>query len=302
MSGSALATNFFRLKLFLVIFVICGAAWMVVKDSVKRYVTVSTEETFGSRLLSPEREQFVRGIAKQLEVDFDFKMRAMNAATTLAFSYANAFVYFPKFFFVFPIKVDPYIFLSDTFFDELSEAEQRFLIGHELIHLKHGQWVTASALAFSHGANDAQKGMGIITLCLFLAGYINEFSVPMWVIILSALSMTIGTMLGGWRIVRTVGFGIYKLRALHGFNTQLTSAGVIFGASLFGGPVSTTHVVSTAIMGIGASEHPRAVHWAKAKEILLTWVLTLPCAAVLSCAIYSIVNYLIYLCTRQKIF
>jgi inorganic phosphate transporter, PiT family len=163
------------------------------------------------------------------------------------------------------------------------------------IHLKHGQWVTASALAFSHGANDAQKGMGIITLCLFLAGYINEFSVPMWVIILSALSMTIGTMLGGWRIVRTVGFGIYKLRALHGFNTQLTSAGVIFGASLFGGPVSTTHVVSTAIMGIGASEHPRAVHWAKAKEILLTWVLTLPCAAVLSCAIYSVVHYLIYI-------
>lgn len=95
--------------------------------------------------------------------------------------------------------------------------------------------------------------------------------------------------------VRTVGFGIYKLRALHGFNTQLTSAGVIFGASLFGGPVSTTHVVSTAIMGIGASEHPRAVHWAKAKEILLTWVLTLPCAAVLSCAIYSIVNYLMYI-------
>ena len=159
--------------------------------------------------------------------------------------------------------------------------------------LCHGQWLTAGALAFSHGANDAQKGMGIITLCLVLSGQLASFSVPLWVMALSATTMTVGTLLGGWRIVRTVGFGIYKLRPLHGLNTQLSAAGVIWAASLVGGPVSTTHVVSTAIMGIGASEHPRAVHWQKTREILLTWVLTLPGSALLSCALYGALAWLL---------
>jgi len=143
-------------------------------------------------------------------------------------------------------------------------------------HLRHGQWLTASILAFSHGTNDAQKGMGIITLILLLSGMIQSFDVPTWVIMASASSITLGTMLGGWRIVRTVGYGIYKLRPLHGLDAQLTSSVVIFGASLVGGPVSTTHVVSSAIMGLGASERPKAVHWIKAREIALTWVVTLP--------------------------
>ena len=148
-------------------------------------------------------------------------------------------------------------------------------------HLRHAQWLTAGILAFSHGTNDAQKGMGIITLMLLLSGAIQEFIVPTWVILSSASCITLGTMLGGWRIVKTVGYGIYKLRPLHGLDAQLTSSAVIFGASLVGGPVSTTHVVSSAIMGIGASERPKAVHWMKAREIALTWVVTLPGSALL---------------------
>ena len=154
--------------------------------------------------------------------------------------------------------------------------------------LRTGQWITAAALAFAHGTNDAQKGMGIITMMLVLGGFLEQFSVPVWVVSVSAASITIGTLLGGWGIVRTVGFGIYKLRPLHGLDAQLTSASVIFGASLIGGPVSTTHVVSTAIMGIGASERPHAVRWTKAREIAMTWILTLPGAACLGAGSYGL--------------
>jgi PiT family inorganic phosphate transporter len=150
------------------------------------------------------------------------------------------------------------------------------------VPLRRTQWLTAAALAFSHGTNDAQKGMGIITLVLVLSGQLDSFSVPVWVIALSAATLTIGTTLGGWRIVRTVGFGLYKLRPLHGLNVQLASAAVVFGASLFGGPVSTTHVVSTSIMGVGASERPKAVRWQRAREIVLAWLLTVPGAGVLA--------------------
>ncbi|MES1954495.1 phosphate transporter [Salinisphaera hydrothermalis EPR70] len=160
--------------------------------------------------------------------------------------------------------------------------------------LRQSQWLTASALAFSHGANDAQKGMGIITLLLVLAGTLPTFSVPIWVIALSATSMTLGTVLGGWRIVRTVGFGIYKLRPIHGLDAQLTSSAVVFGASLFGGPVSTTHVVNSSIMGIGASEHVRRVHWLKAREIVLTWVVTLPGSALAGAGLCGLAQLLVH--------
>ncbi|WP_448213789.1 anion permease [Colwellia sp. MEBiC06753] len=145
--------------------------------------------------------------------------------------------------------------------------------------LRYSQWLTAAVLAFSHGTNDAQKGMGIIALVLVLSGSLTEFSVPIWVILASATSITLGTLFGGWRIIKTVGYGIYKLRPLHGLNAQLASSSVILAASLLGGPVSTTHVVSSSIMGLGASERPRAVHWLKAKEIALTWLITFPGAA-----------------------
>jgi PiT family inorganic phosphate transporter len=156
--------------------------------------------------------------------------------------------------------------------------------------LRQVQWFSAAGLAFSHGANDAQKSMGIITMVLLLGGYIGDFKVPMWVILACATMITVGTMMGGWRIVRTVGFGIYKVRPLHAVDAQLTSAAVIFGASVVGAPVSTTHVVSSSIMGIGASERPKAVRWGKAQEILSTWLITIPSAAFVSIVLYGLVH------------
>ncbi len=146
-------------------------------------------------------------------------------------------------------------------------------------YLRRAQIFTAAWLAFSHGTNDAQKSMGIITMVLLTGGLITEFEVPFWVILACAIAITLGILSGGWRIVRTVGFGIYKVRPLHALNAQTAAAAVIFGAALAGGPVSTTHVVSSSIMGIGASERPRAVRWAKAKDIVTTWLITIPGAA-----------------------
>jgi PiT family inorganic phosphate transporter len=155
-------------------------------------------------------------------------------------------------------------------------------------YLRRGQTVTAALLAFSHGTNDAQKSMGIITLVQLTGGMITSFEVPFWAILACATAITMGILSGGWRIVRTVGFGIYKVRPLHAFNAQVTAASVIFGAALIGGPVSTTHVVSSSIMGIGASERPKAVRWAKAKEILSTWLITIPGAATVSILVWLI--------------
>lgn len=158
--------------------------------------------------------------------------------------------------------------------------------------LRRIQFLTAAGLAFSHGANDAQKSMGILTLVLLLGGYIDKFVVPFWVMLACATAITLGVMSGGWRIVRTLGFAIYKVRPLHALDSQLTSAGVIFGASLMGAPVSTTHVVATSIMGIGASERPRAVRWIKAREIAITWLITIPGAALVSVVLYACVQML----------
>jgi PiT family inorganic phosphate transporter len=154
--------------------------------------------------------------------------------------------------------------------------------------LRRAQWVTSAWLAFSHGANDAQKSMGIITLVLLLSGHLTEFAVPFWVILTCAGAITLGILSGGWRIVRTVGFGIYKVRPLHALDAQLTSAMVIWGASLVGAPVSTTHVVSSSIMGIGSSERPKAVRWNKAFEIVGTWVITIPGSAAVAGLAYLI--------------
>lgn len=152
--------------------------------------------------------------------------------------------------------------------------------------LRNAQFLTAAGLGFSHGANDAQKSMGILTLVLLLGGFIDRFEVPIWVMLACATSITLGILSGGWRIVRTLGFAIYKVRPLHALDSQLTSAAVILAASAGGAPVSTTHVVATSIMGIGASERPRAVRWAKAGEIATTWIITIPSAALVSILFY----------------
>jgi inorganic phosphate transporter, PiT family len=156
--------------------------------------------------------------------------------------------------------------------------------------LRHLQFVTSAGLAFSHGANDAQKSMGILTLVLVLGGFIPTFAVPFWVILVCSLAITLGILSGGWQIVRTLGFSIYKIRPLHALDSQMTAASVIFSSSLFGAPVSTTHVVASSIMGIGASERPKAVRWSKAFEIVTTWLITMPGAAIMSICCYLLVH------------
>jgi len=160
---------------------------------------------------------------------------------------------------------------------------------------KRVQVLSCAGLAFAHGANDAQKSMGIITLVLLNGGFLSEFAVPFWVIVSCALAITLGILSGGWRIVRTVGFGIFKVRPIHAFDAQLTSGIVIFGASLVGAPVSTTHVVSSSLMGIGAAERPKAVRWAKAKEIVSTWLITIPGAGSVSVVTFLLVDALFHL-------
>jgi PiT family inorganic phosphate transporter len=158
---------------------------------------------------------------------------------------------------------------------------------------KRSQIVTALALAFSHGTNDAQKTMGIITLGLVISGTIPVFKVPLWVIAVSAGAISLGTALGGWRLIKTLGGKFYKIRPVHGFASQLTSALVILGASLFGGPVSTTQVVSSAIMGVGSAERITKVRWGVAEEIITAWIITIPVTGLISAGVYwLIVNVL----------
>ena len=147
------------------------------------------------------------------------------------------------------------------------------------------EWGTCAALAFAHGTNDAQKTMGLITLALVAAGAIPEFVVPLWVKLACALALTVGTALGGWRIVRTVGRGIYRMRPLDGLASQGSSAAVIGGAAMLGAPVSTTHVVASSVVGVGAERRWRHVRWAVVSEIALAWVVTLPACAAMGAAL-----------------
>jgi inorganic phosphate transporter, PiT family len=154
------------------------------------------------------------------------------------------------------------------------------------------QVVSAAYVAFAHGSNDAQKTMGIITLALFSAGLISDIAVPPWVIVLSATALSAGTAVGGWRIMKTMGQRVAKLEPVHGFAAQTTAATVILGAAHFGMPVSTTQVVSGAIMGVGASQGARAVRWGVARRILVAWVLTLPAAGLLAALAWLVLNAL----------
>jgi inorganic phosphate transporter, PiT family len=151
---------------------------------------------------------------------------------------------------------------------------------------KRFQIITALGLALSHGSNDAQKTMGIITLGLVSAGIQDTFYVPTWVIVVSAGAIALGTATGGWRLIKTLGGRIYKIRPVHAFTSQAASASVILSAALLGGPVSTTHVVSSAIMGVGAAERVSKVRWQVGRDMLLTWLITIPATAVLSALLY----------------
>ena len=157
---------------------------------------------------------------------------------------------------------------------------------------KKMQLVSAATMAFSHGSNDAQKSMGIITLALLSGGYIDAFEVPFYVKVLAAVAMALGTATGGWRIIKTIGAGIFKLEPISGFAADLNSSLVIFSATLLHLPVSTTHVVSGSIMGVGVAKRIRAVRWGVAQQMLVAWLLTIPCTALMGAIVYQIVLWI----------
>ena len=152
------------------------------------------------------------------------------------------------------------------------------------------QVVSAGFMAFSHGSNDAQKTMGIITLALFSAGVIPDVTVPTWVIVVAATALSFGTAIGGWRIMRTMGHRVADLEPVHGFAAETTAATILFTTAHFGIPVSTTHVISSAIMGVGSSRGPRGVRWGVARNILGAWVVTIPAAALVAAATWIGLN------------
>lgn len=155
---------------------------------------------------------------------------------------------------------------------------------------KRAQLVTSLGLALSHGTNDAQKTMGIITMGLLAGGVLPRFVVPSWVIAACAGAMALGTMLGGWRIIRTLGGRFYKIRPIHSFTSQVSSALVILAAALTGGPVSTTHVVSATILGVGSAERLGKVRWGAMRQIVTAWLLTLPGTALLAALCYLLLE------------
>ncbi len=155
---------------------------------------------------------------------------------------------------------------------------------------RHAQVLTVCLQAFTHGTNDAQKSMGIITLALMATGFQTGSDVQLWVKLSCAIAMALGTSVGGWRIIKTVGSKIMKIRPISGVASDLASASIIFGASHFGLPVSTTHVISSAIMGVGTAYRPRSVKWETAKKIVMTWIITIPISALLAGCMYLIAN------------
>ena len=152
------------------------------------------------------------------------------------------------------------------------------------------QVVSAAFMAFSHGSNDAQKTMGIITLALVAGGIIPDPTVPLPVIILAATAISLGTAAGGWRIIRTMGQRVVKLDPVHGFAAETTAATIILGASSIGVPVSTTHVISSAIMGVGASDRFSAVRWGVAGNIITAWILTIPASALVAWLAWEVLS------------
>ncbi|HYH28623.1 MAG TPA: inorganic phosphate transporter, partial [Actinomycetota bacterium] len=139
-----------------------------------------------------------------------------------------------------------------------------------------GQILSAAFMAFSHGSNDGQKGMGIIALALFLNGNLTELDIPLWVMFVCATTIGVGTAVGGWRVIRTIGLRMTKLEPVNGFAAETSAALLIVGASRFGIPLSTTHAIGSAIIGVGATRRLSAVRWGVAGEVVGTWVLTWP--------------------------
>ena len=154
------------------------------------------------------------------------------------------------------------------------------------------QLVSASFMALTHGMNDTQNSMGIITASLLAGGFIGSFEVPTWVILFSSLIMGLGTFYGGKKVIKTMGMKMTKVRPVEGFAAETSASIVIFIASLLGLPISTTHVISTSIMGVGSVKRFSAVRWGVAKEVLVAWLLTIPAAALVSAGVYFMIERL----------
>jgi len=155
------------------------------------------------------------------------------------------------------------------------------------------QVASAALMAFSHGTADAQKSMGVITMALLSYGTISTFTVPWEVMVACATAMALGTAAGGWRIIKTVGHDFVKLQPVHGFCVETASAGVILGASAFGMPTSTTHVITSTILGVGLSKRLTAVNWKVAQRIVIAWVLTIPASALVAYLAYQVMSPLL---------
>jgi inorganic phosphate transporter, PiT family len=172
--------------------------------------------------------------------------------------------------------------LFGTLFLKVTLHLSRYATPKANLFFNRMQILSSIALALSHGANDAQKSMGLITLSLVILGISPTFHIPFWVIFSCATAIALGTASGGWRIIKTLGSKIYRLRPVHAFCAQTASATVILGAALLGGPVSTTHVVSSSIMGVGAGQRISAVRWGVAKNIIVAWFITIAASGVIS--------------------
>ncbi|OJU12661.1 MAG: anion permease [Clostridiales bacterium 43-6] len=157
-------------------------------------------------------------------------------------------------------------------------------------HFSVLQVISSAFMALSHGGNDAQKSMGIITLALFSAGEITNKDVPFWVVLACALAMALGTSVGGWKIIKTMGVNMIKLQPSGGFAAETSAAAVIQTMTFLGAPVSTTHIISTAIMGVGSAKRLTAVRWSLAKSIVTAWVVTIPVTALIGMLVMSILD------------
>lgn len=157
-------------------------------------------------------------------------------------------------------------------------------------HFGKFQILSVSFMAFTHGTNDAQKAMGVITLALFSGGYIGSFDVPLWVIVACGLSIALGTAVGGWKVIKTVGSKLLKLQPVHGFAAETSASIVLSIAAGLGVPVSTTHTITSSIMGVGASRRLSAVRWGVGKKIIYAWFFTLPICAIMGWLMFKLVH------------
>ena len=162
------------------------------------------------------------------------------------------------------------------------------------------QILSSAFMATSHGTNDAQKTMGIITLALFVGHQIPDMTVPFWVQLSCALAMAMGTATGGWKIIKTMGHKIFHLEAVHGFSAETSAAGVISVASSFGAPISTTHVISAAILGVGSSKRLSAVRWGVAGRMATAWLLTIPAAGAVAAVCFELLWLVAWWIEREK--